>query len=71
MAQMIHSDTELTRWRDRFRQDTPPIVGTAWFTAALVAVGVASIFVPAVGLLAIAVVVSILLHAAITAAVRR
>ncbi len=71
MAQMIIPDAEATRWRDRFRQDTHPIVGTASFTAALVAVGVASIFVPVVGLLAIAVVAAILMHAAISAAVRR
>lgn len=71
MAQMIVPDAEATRWRDRFRQDTHPVVGTASFTAALVAVGVVSIFLPVVGLLAIAVVAAILIHAAISAAVRR
>ena len=71
MAQMIVPDTEASRWRDRFRQDTHPVVGTASFTAALVAIGVVSIFLPVVGLLAIAVVAAILIHAAITAAVKR
>ena len=71
MAQLIRPDAETTRWRDRFRQDTHPVVGTAWFTATLVAVGAVSIFVPVVGLLAIAVVAAILIHAAITAAVKR
>jgi hypothetical protein len=71
MAQMIVPDSEATRWRDRFRQDTHPVVGSASFTAALVAVGVVSVFVPAIGVLAIAVVAAILIHAAITAAVKR
>ena len=71
MAQMIVPDAEATRWLDRLRDATHPVVGTAAFTAALVAMGVVSIFVPVVGLLAIAVVASILIHAAITVAVRR
>ena len=71
MAQLIVPDAETTRWLDRLRASTHPVVGTASFTAALVAVGVVSIFLPVVGLLAIAVVAAILIHAAISAAVRR
>jgi hypothetical protein len=71
MAQMIVPESEAAPWLDRLRASTHPVVGTASFTAALVAVGVISIFVPAIGLLAIAIVVAILVHAAITAAVKR
>ena len=59
------------RWRDRVREDVHPLLGSSLVTAALVAVAAVSIFVPMLGVLAIAVVTTLLLHAAIKAAVTK
>jgi hypothetical protein len=71
MADMLIQEGGATRWRDRVREDAHPLLGTTATTVALVVVGLVSMFVPVVGVLAIAVVAAFLIHAAITAAVRR
>lgn len=71
MADLLIPNGEATRWRDRVRQDAHPLLGTTSLTVALVITGLVSIFVPVIGVLAIAVVATVLMHAAISAAIRR
>jgi hypothetical protein len=71
MADLLIPGGEASRWRDRVRQDAHPLLGTTAMTVALVITGLVSIFVPVIGVLAIAVVATFLIHAAITAAVKR
>jgi hypothetical protein len=59
------------RWRDRVRDNVHPMLGSTIVTVALVIVGAVSIFAPLVGVLAIAAVTTVLIHAGIRAAVNR
>ena len=71
VADLLLPDPQRARFGERVRASAHPLLGSTAVTVALVVVGVASIFVPVVGILAIAVVTTVLLHAAIRAAVNR
>lgn len=71
MAELLLPETDTLRWRDRVRHDVQPLLGSTIVTVALVVVGLVSLFFPVVGVLAIAVVMTVLIHAGIRAAVNR
>ena len=71
MADLLLPDAQPTRFSERVRSTAHPLLGSTAVTCALVLVGVLSVFVPIVGVLAIAVVTTVLLHAAIRAAIDR
>jgi hypothetical protein len=71
VADLLIDDVHPIRWRDRFRSDVHPLLGSSLVTVLLVVIGVASIFAPVVGMTAIAVVATVLIHAGIRAAVNR
>lgn len=71
MADLLLPDPQPARFSDRVRSSAHPLLGSTAVTVALVLVGAVSIFVPIVGVLAIAVVTTVLLHAAIRAAIDR
>jgi hypothetical protein len=71
MADLLIDESPSLPWHDRVRQAAHPLLGSTLFTVALVVVGVVSLFLPVVGVVAIAVVTTLLVHAAIRAAVSR
>ncbi|MEY2569411.1 MAG: hypothetical protein QOE35_3940 [Actinomycetota bacterium] len=71
MADLLLHESDAPRWYDRVRQEAHPLLGSSLVTIALVVVGVVSLFVPVVGVVAIAMVTTLLLHSAIRAAVNR
>jgi hypothetical protein len=71
VADLLLPDPQPARFGERVRAGAHPLLGSTAVTIALVLVGVASIFAPIVGVLAIAVVTTVLLHAAIRALIER
>ena len=71
MADLLLPDPQPARFGERVRASAHPLLGSTAVTCALVLVGVASVFVPIVGVLAIAVITTLVLHAAIRAAIDR
>jgi hypothetical protein len=71
MADLLLQETQSPGWLDRVREDAHPLLGSSLATIALVVIGVVSLFLPVVGVIAIAVVTTLLIHAVIRAAVNR
>jgi hypothetical protein len=71
MADSMAPKAEAPPWTERLRDSAHPLLGSTAVTFALVLVGVVSIFVPVVGVVAIAMVTAVVVHAAIRAAVHR
>jgi uncharacterized paraquat-inducible protein A len=70
MADLSVRDTTGARWRDRVAA-AHPMLGSSGLAFALVVVALVSVFVPLVGVVAIAAVSGALAHAGVRAARRR